>query len=427
MFCTNCGERNTDTAKFCNACGALLVKSEPTSSKPSESEVNDEDYLFDINLIDAGANNLEVIKFLRNKMGIGLKEAKGIVDSAPIVIKLSAIRNEAEDFRQHLLAISAQANLQRGEKRVKTIIPQAISPISQKSSVIITSKEELIEKLRAAKNTLAEADKRQSAVQSCVDSVQKSFDELNTAQTHSMELEKTAERQSQKFIGFDWIMIAIFTIIGSIFPIIGNIVMFIIGFILQAAFICKFTFKKRRSTIPDKYREKHIEEFSATSADVEKFNREHTKYLNEMTKKSELLQSFLRSKDYQDILTYLSDKYISSSIVNWMIEALESQRADSLKEVINLYEDELHKGRLEDMQKQQIAMQARQMAATVQQFEVAQKTAEYARQTADESEKATNYAKQTAANTKKAAKSARYGNVVNTVNTIHHWNDKKKR
>ena len=54
---------------------------------------------FDVVLQDAGANKIQVIKVVRDATGLGLKEAKELVDGAPKTVKEGASKEEAEDLK----------------------------------------------------------------------------------------------------------------------------------------------------------------------------------------------------------------------------------------------------------------------------------------------------------------------------------------
>ena len=57
---------------------------------------------FDVELTEAGANKVKVIKVVREITGLGLKEAKEVVDGAPKVVKEGASKEEAEDIKAKL-------------------------------------------------------------------------------------------------------------------------------------------------------------------------------------------------------------------------------------------------------------------------------------------------------------------------------------
>ena len=66
---------------------------------------------FDVELVSAGAAKVKVIKVVREVTGLGLKEAKALVDEAPKVIKEGASKVEAEEIKTKLEAEGAEVNL----------------------------------------------------------------------------------------------------------------------------------------------------------------------------------------------------------------------------------------------------------------------------------------------------------------------------
>ena len=66
---------------------------------------------FDVELTEAGANKVKVIKVVRELTGLGLKEAKDVVDGAPKVIKEAVSKEEAEDIQKKLEAEGAKVTL----------------------------------------------------------------------------------------------------------------------------------------------------------------------------------------------------------------------------------------------------------------------------------------------------------------------------
>ena len=66
---------------------------------------------FDVELVSAGASKVKVIKVVREITGLGLKEAKEVVDGAPKVIKEGASKAEAEEIKSKLEAEGAEVNL----------------------------------------------------------------------------------------------------------------------------------------------------------------------------------------------------------------------------------------------------------------------------------------------------------------------------
>ena len=66
---------------------------------------------FDVELTEAGAEKIKVIKVVREVTGLGLKEAKELVESAPKVVKEAAGKDEAEDIKKKLEEVGAKVTL----------------------------------------------------------------------------------------------------------------------------------------------------------------------------------------------------------------------------------------------------------------------------------------------------------------------------
>ena len=66
---------------------------------------------FDVELTEVGAEKVKVIKVVREATGLGLKEAKDVVDSAPKVVKEGASKEEAEEIKAKLEEVGAKVTL----------------------------------------------------------------------------------------------------------------------------------------------------------------------------------------------------------------------------------------------------------------------------------------------------------------------------
>ena len=66
---------------------------------------------FNVELTEVGPNKVKVIKVVREVTGLGLKEAKEVVDGAPKVVKEGASKDEAEDIKTKLEAEGAKVTL----------------------------------------------------------------------------------------------------------------------------------------------------------------------------------------------------------------------------------------------------------------------------------------------------------------------------
>ena len=77
------------------------------AAAPAEEEKTE----FDVILTDAGANKINVIKEVRAITGLGLKEAKDLVEGAPKAVKEGASKDEAEKIKAQLEAAGAKVEL----------------------------------------------------------------------------------------------------------------------------------------------------------------------------------------------------------------------------------------------------------------------------------------------------------------------------
>ena len=75
------------------------------------AEAAEEKDEFDVELTEVGPNKVKVIKVVREVTGLGLKEAKAVVDGAPKVVKEAVSKAEAEDLKTKLEAEGAKVTL----------------------------------------------------------------------------------------------------------------------------------------------------------------------------------------------------------------------------------------------------------------------------------------------------------------------------
>jgi large subunit ribosomal protein L7/L12 len=75
------------------------------------AEAAEEKTEFDVTLEDAGSERVKVIKVVREVTGLGLKEAKDLVDSAPKSLKEGASKDEAEEIKKKLEGVGAKASV----------------------------------------------------------------------------------------------------------------------------------------------------------------------------------------------------------------------------------------------------------------------------------------------------------------------------
>jgi len=90
------------------AAAAVAVAAAPTAA-PVEEKV--EKTSFDVMLKSVGANKLAIVKAVKELTGLGLKEAKDLVDSAPSAIKEGVAKDEAEALKKSLEDAGAEVEL----------------------------------------------------------------------------------------------------------------------------------------------------------------------------------------------------------------------------------------------------------------------------------------------------------------------------
>ena len=76
-----------------------------------ESEEDDDGGLVTVTLEDAGATKIQVIKIVKEVLGLGLKEAKDVVDAAPKPLKEGITKEEADELKGKLEEVGAKVNV----------------------------------------------------------------------------------------------------------------------------------------------------------------------------------------------------------------------------------------------------------------------------------------------------------------------------
>ena len=89
------------------AAPAVAVAAAPAAAAPAAEEKTE----FDVVLKSAGANKINVIKVVKEITGLGLKEAKALVDEAPKTIKEGASKDDAEAIKPKLTEAGAEVEL----------------------------------------------------------------------------------------------------------------------------------------------------------------------------------------------------------------------------------------------------------------------------------------------------------------------------
>ena len=90
------------------AAAAVAVAAGPAAAETAPAE---EKTSFDVVLKSAGANKLQVVKAVKEQTGLGLKEAKDIVDAAPANVKEGVDKATAEALKKALEEVGAEVEL----------------------------------------------------------------------------------------------------------------------------------------------------------------------------------------------------------------------------------------------------------------------------------------------------------------------------
>ena len=78
---------------------------------PGAAEAVEEKTEFDVHMSSFGENKIKVIKAVREITGLGLKEAKALVESAPVNVKEAVTKDEAEEIKNKLAEVGASVEV----------------------------------------------------------------------------------------------------------------------------------------------------------------------------------------------------------------------------------------------------------------------------------------------------------------------------
>jgi len=90
-----------------SAAAPVAVAAAPAAAAPAAEEKTE----FDVVLKSPGGNKIPVIKIVRDATGLGLKDAKGLVDAAPKAIKEGLSKDDAEALKAKLTEAGAEVEL----------------------------------------------------------------------------------------------------------------------------------------------------------------------------------------------------------------------------------------------------------------------------------------------------------------------------
>ena len=93
------------------AAAPMAVAAAPPAAGGGEAEVAEEQSEFDVVLAGAGAQKIQVVKVVKDLLGVGLKDAKDLVDSAPKPLLEKASKDDAEAAKAKLEEVGAEVEL----------------------------------------------------------------------------------------------------------------------------------------------------------------------------------------------------------------------------------------------------------------------------------------------------------------------------
>lgn len=93
------------------AAAPMMVGAMPGAAAAAAAPAEEEQTEFDVELTEAGDKKLNVIKVVRELTGVGLKEAKDLVEGAPKIVKEGASKDEAADIKKKLEEAGAKVTL----------------------------------------------------------------------------------------------------------------------------------------------------------------------------------------------------------------------------------------------------------------------------------------------------------------------------
>ena len=100
-----------DLVKACEEEFGVSAAAGVVMAGPAAGPAAEEKDEFDVELTEVGAEKVKVIKVVREITGLGLKEAKDLVDGAPKMVKEAAAKAEAEEIKKKLEEVGAKVTL----------------------------------------------------------------------------------------------------------------------------------------------------------------------------------------------------------------------------------------------------------------------------------------------------------------------------
>lgn len=309
-------------------------------------------------------DKITAIKIYREITGVGLSEAKDVIDKTPGIIFKNLSLSEANEivrkFQQkgclaEVVEESEQPGFQNISGNESYFSGQSNSRRTESTQngpdISILSGKELLDALKKAKESILTAEKLQGQMES----VDVAIDELKK-KCKAIETKSGVITYLGTFI-FSFIGISMFQFIGLVIGLIGG--WFVSGIIDSLV-------------NGDKNKEKAKNYYEQNYPPLERKR-------NEL---KDTARRFFNSQDFAEAREVIPNDYFDSVSAEYLVKVVENKRANSISECINLYEEYLHRSRMEEMQRQQVALAEESVKAQKEIAKAAKEQAESARKIA---------------------------------------------
>jgi len=245
-----------------------------------------------------------------------------------------------------------------------------MSIFHEKWEVQYMTKEEFINHLLEVKAVLEKLAKKQEV-----------YDEIERRLYEEYGKEESIRNEKQKMktricAVIMLIVIAVCFFTGIIKSVYGSIIPLIL--VMVAMIVARY--KGKNGRINEEY-----------------YNQKILPIKKELNQQEKVILAFMNSDEMKNLSDVIPQKYLNLKAVLFLLEVLQTGRADSAKEAYNLYEEELHREKIQEMQEEQL---------------------DYARETLREQQNQTKVQK-------RISRQVSYGNYINTKNYYHNrWGRK---